>query len=123
MGQLERIKPASLPRLLKIPNLHIDGGGLALRVKASGAASWVYRFMENGRSHEMGLGPISAVSIAKAREKARTIRAQRDEGLNPLTERKIQTAKKRAEVERAMTFKQCAEAYIASHREGCASGR
>lgn len=118
MGQLERIKPASLPRLLKTPSLYTDGGGLALRVKESGAAAWVYRYMESGRSFEMGLGSLSAVSIAKAREKARSIRAQRAEGVDPLKERKIAEAKRRVEAERAMTFKECAEAYIASHRDG-----
>ena len=118
MGQLERIKPASLPRLLKTPSLHIDGGGLALRVKRPGAGSWVYRYMEKGRSYEMGLGSLSAVSLSKAREKARALRAQRAEGMDPLKERRIAEAKRLTEAARAMTFKECAEAYIASHRDG-----
>jgi len=32
-----------------------DGGGLYLQVSKSGAKSWLYKFMLNGHSREMGL--------------------------------------------------------------------
>ena len=37
-----------------------DGGGLYLQVSKSGAKSWLYKFMLNGRSREMGLGSPGA---------------------------------------------------------------
>lgn len=42
------------------PGRHADGGGLHLLVKDSGARSWVYRFMLNGKSHDVGLGAAAA---------------------------------------------------------------
>jgi len=56
MGRMERIKPIDLPRLLKRPRTHADGGCLYLKVKDSGSAQWVFRYMVTGRAREMGLG-------------------------------------------------------------------
>ena len=58
----------------KEPGLVADGGGLYLQVARSGAKSWIWKFMLNGRSREMGLGSLKAVSLAKAREKAEICR-------------------------------------------------
>jgi hypothetical protein len=43
--------------------LTADGGGLSLQVSKSRAKSWVYKFMLNGRSREMGLGSLKAISL------------------------------------------------------------
>ena len=40
----------------KNTGLLADGGGLYLQVSKSGAKSWLYKFMLNGRAREMGLG-------------------------------------------------------------------
>ena len=40
---------------VKKPGLLADGGGLYLQVSKSGTKSWLYKFMLNGRSREMGL--------------------------------------------------------------------
>ncbi|MEC7489942.1 MAG: Arm DNA-binding domain-containing protein [Pseudomonadota bacterium] len=39
----------------KNPGLLADGGGLYLQVSKSGAKSWLYKFMLNGRSREDGV--------------------------------------------------------------------
>jgi integrase len=95
-----------------------DGGGLYLQVSASGAKSWVFRYKEAGRQHEMGLGPLHTIGLAEAREKARECRRVRLEGIDPIEARR--TARRRAKIEaaKAMTFKQCAERYIDSHKAG-----
>jgi Arm DNA-binding domain len=49
-----------------------DGGGLFLQVSATGSKSWVFRFREASRLHEMGLGPTHTVTLAEARQKARS---------------------------------------------------
>jgi hypothetical protein len=54
----------------KSPGLHADGGGLHLKVTTAGTKSWIYRFKHNGRAHDMGVGPLAAVSLAKARAMA-----------------------------------------------------
>src|SRR5215471_11021758 len=89
-----------------------DGGGLYLQVSPSGAKSWVFRFRDAGRLREMGLGPAHTVTLAKARAKANECRTLRLEGLDPIAEREAGKLKAKLQAARAMTFRQCAEAYI-----------
>jgi integrase len=95
-----------------------DGGGLFLQVSNSGAKSWVFRFKEGGRLREMGLGATHTVSLAEAREKARECRRLRLGGIDPIEARKGARAQARFEAQNAMTFKACAERYIAAHKAG-----
>src|SRR5665647_1183029 len=69
------------------PGLYGDGSGLYLRVSDAGAKSWVFRFMLNRRPREMGLGALSAVSLANAREKAADARKLLAEGIDAITAR------------------------------------
>lgn len=98
--------------------MHADGGGLYLQVTASGARTWVYRFMLHGRAREMGLGPLHIVSLAEAREKARECRKLRHEGIDPIEARRARLSDERLAAATAMTFRECAEAYIAAHKAG-----
>jgi integrase len=98
--------------------LYPDGGGLHLRVSASGAKAWVYRFMLHGRAREMGLGPLHIVSLAEARAKAAECRRLRWEGIDPIEARKGNRAQARLEAAKAVTFKDAADAYIKAHELG-----
>src|ERR1700730_4830757 len=91
---IARLAAVALPKLNK-PGMYADGGGLYLQVIASGAKTWIYRFMLNGKAREMGLGPLHTVSLAEAREKARECRKLRLEGIDPNEARKPQTASER----------------------------
>ena len=95
-----------------------DGGGLFLQVSATGAKSWVFRFKEAGRLHEMGLGPVHTIGLAVARERARECRRLRLDGLDPIESRKTARMQARFDAAKAMTFQQCAERYIAAHKAG-----
>ena len=95
-----------------------DGGGLYLLVGPSGAKSWVFRFREAGRLREMGLGPLHTIGLADAREKAREGRRLRLEGQDPIEMRRAERMGARLEAAKAMTFRDCAERYIASHEVG-----
>jgi Arm DNA-binding domain len=95
-----------------------DGGGLFLQVSATGAKSWVFRFKEAGRLHEMGLGPVHTIGLAEARERARECRRMRLDGLDPIEARKATRMQGRLDAAKAMTFAACAERYIASHKAG-----
>ena len=86
-----------------------DGGGLFLQVSATGAKSWVFRFKEAGRLHEMGLGPVHTVGLAEARERARECRRMRLDGLDPIASRKAARTQAKLDAAKAMTFQQCAE--------------
>jgi integrase len=97
--------------------MHADGAGLYLQVKG-GARTWIFRFMLHKRSREMGLGPLHTISLAEARAKARECRKFLLEGLDPIEVRRAKHAEARLAAASAMTFKECGEAYIASHRAG-----
>jgi integrase len=93
-----------------------DGGGLWLQVSATGAKSWVFRFKEAGKLREMGLGPVHTIGLAEAREKARECRRMRLDGTDPIEAKKAARQSQRLESAKAMTFRQCAEAYIKAHK-------
>jgi len=59
----------------------VDGGNLMLRVTHTGAKSWVFRYMEQGRAHDIGLGPLHTVSLAEARAEALRLRKERRTGV------------------------------------------
>ncbi len=100
------------------PGMYADGGGLYLKVAATGARSWVFRYMTDGRAHNMGLGPLHTVTLAEARDKARQQRRLRLDGQDPLAARRGARDQARLNAAKTMTFRQCAEAYIASHSAG-----
>ncbi|MEC7490693.1 MAG: integrase arm-type DNA-binding domain-containing protein [Pseudomonadota bacterium] len=102
----------------KNPGLLADGGGLYLQVSKSGAASWLYKFMLNGRSREMGLGSLKAVSLADAREKAALCRCSLANGIDPIEARKADRSRNIAADQRTVTFADAADAYIATHESG-----
>jgi integrase len=95
-----------------------DGGGLFLQVGATGAKSWVFRFRQAGRLHEMGLGPTHTVTLAEARQKALESRKLRLEGHDPIAERRTRRTVAKLEAAKAITFRECADAYIAAHKAG-----
>jgi integrase len=102
----------------KQPGMYADGGGLYLRVTPEGTKNWVFRFMLNGRPRWMGLGPFALFNLQEARGKALDARRLRHEGVDPIDTRRADRLRERLEAAKAMTFKQCAEAYVASHRAG-----
>jgi integrase-like protein/Arm domain-containing DNA-binding protein len=111
-----RLAAVVLPKLP--PGMHADGGGLYLQVTASGAKTWIYRFMLHGRAREMGLGPLHTILLAEAREKARECRKLRLEGVDPIEARKAKRTGERLAAATAMTFQDCAERYIEAQKAG-----
>lgn len=97
---------------------YADGGGLYLQVTVSGAKSWLFRFMLNGRAREMGLGPLHTVSLAEARIKSADCRKQLLEGIDPIEARKAARNAAQLAAAKSITFEQCADAYITAHRAG-----
>ena len=58
----------------KAKGLYPDGGNLYLQVGPTGGKSWLFRFTRSGKTRDMGLGAVNAVSLKEAREKARECR-------------------------------------------------
>ena len=98
--------------------MYPDGGGLYLRVTPEGARNWVLRYMLDRRPRWMGLGPLALYGLQEARARALDARRKRHEGIDPIEARRAERARQRLEAAKAITFKQCAEAYINSHRAG-----
>lgn len=110
------------------PGRHADGEGLHLLVKRSGARSWVYRFMLNGKARDVGLSRCpeavallqktgrNDLTLAQARDVASIYRMKVKLGIDPLTERenaeKAAASARQAEKAAAVTFKAMAEQFL-----------
>jgi integrase len=100
------------------PGRHADGGGLHLLVKKTGARSWVYRFMLQGKSRDIGLGAAGpgGISLADARTARDALRLKVKARIDPLEERQRKASEALAVAQATaiagMTFEAVAEAYI-----------
>jgi integrase len=106
--------------------LHAVGGvsGLYLQVLPSrdvggtlvqGGRSWVLRATVGGKRRDMGLGGYPSVTLANARDRARSARDLIDQGKDPIVERKLVKSALRADAVKAITFEEAATAYMAAH--------
>ncbi|MFF9553162.1 tyrosine-type recombinase/integrase [Methylobacterium fujisawaense] len=108
------------------PGMHGDGDGLYLAVgktgggegKGEGSRSWVFRYRDNGRLRDMGLGSARDVPLADARRKVADLRRLRADGIDPLAAKRASENKRRAEAAKAIAFRTCAEGYIEAHKAG-----
>src|SRR5271170_86873 len=115
-SKIGKLSPLTVSRE-KRKGLYPDGGNLYLQVSGNGAKSWIFRYMTNGKSRDMGLGAVNAVKLADARVKALDCRSLLAAGIDPIDARKSDDAKKRLAAARSRTFEQCAEDYIEAHRK------
>jgi integrase len=97
---------------------YADGGGLVLQVSKWGTKSWIFRYQRDGRERHMGLGPTHTLSLAEARERARDCRKLLLDGRDPIEQRRTDRIQQRVEAERGITFKQCAESFVAANEAG-----
>lgn len=71
------LSPLEVRRLARPGRCSVGGvDGLALQVTPSGARSWVLRITVAGKQREMGLASFPTVTLAGARNKARSHRLQ-----------------------------------------------
>src|SRR5690348_6133465 len=96
-------------RNLSKPGRYADGNALYLVVEKNGAKRWILRTLVQGKRRDIGLGGLSLVSLAEAREKAVEYRKVARAGGDPLAE-------KRRVREMAMTFAEAAERVHAEHK-------
>lgn len=85
----EKALTAVQVRALKVPGRYADGNGLYLVVDPSGAKRWLLRTVVKERRRDIGLGGLTLVSLAEAREKALSYRKLAREGGDPLAERRV----------------------------------
>ena len=110
-----------------------DGGNLYLRITPSLTKSWVFIYKRGGRlgkRTEIGLGAFADVTLLEAREGtfnedgklikdgAEQLNKLLKSGVDPFAERQRLEIESQAAIAKAMTFQQCAEAYINAHQAG-----
>jgi hypothetical protein len=110
-GLLHRLSALAVTKLTK-PGRHADGGNLFLVVSQTGAKRWAFIWMRQGRQREAGLGSLSSVSLAEARQQAAEYRAFLAQDLDPIEHRKVT----RTAAAGRRTFAQCADAFIKAKR-------
>src|SRR4051794_14223715 len=98
--------------------MYSDGGGLYLQVTGPDAKSWIFRYGLRGRAREMGLGPVHTIALAEARARAAECRRLKLDGIDPIEARRARRDQDRLDAAKAMSFRQCAAAYISAHRAG-----
>lgn len=113
INQLTNTKIAKLA-----PGRHHDGLGLYLTVAEKGGKSWSLIYMTGGKSRQMGLGPYPTINLEEARERARKAKQKVLDGLDPIAERTKVRSLAKAEVAKAMNFKEASERYISAHSAG-----
>jgi integrase len=118
--QIAAAKPKPGERILLA-----DGGNLHCQVTRGKSEavnrSWIFRYERDGRRHDLGLGSLNDLDLAEARTKARGLRQQLLDSIDPWTVRQQQRTERLAQLAeraRAMTFKQCALRCIESHADG-----
>jgi len=84
----EKALTAVQVRAAKKPGRYADGNGLHLVVDPSGAKRWVLRTMVQGVRRDIGLGGVTLVSLAEARDKAAAMRKIARDGADPLADRR-----------------------------------
>jgi hypothetical protein len=69
-GERIEILIAAKVKAAKKLGMLADGNNLDLSVSRAGGKSWIFKFMQAGKSWEMRLGSAHDVPLAKAREKS-----------------------------------------------------
>lgn len=92
---------------------HSDGGNLYLRVKG-GSRAWVYRYKEQGRVREMGLGSTLVRTLKEVRALAESMRKLQAEGRDPGEVLRVDVPVETI----SLTFEQCAHELVEAKRTG-----
>jgi integrase len=107
---------------IKKPGRYAVGNGVYLQITGKNGRSWIFRFERESagkrRGRHVGLGPCAAVSLAEAREKGLACRKLLLSGIDPLDYRASLRQEAIVAAAKSVTFRECAERYIATHEAG-----
>ena len=116
----------------KTPGYFADGGNLYLRIAAGAKAAskkptvskgWIFRYTMAGKTRDAGLGGYPTIGLAKARQEAERCRRLVAAGIDPIKARKDECQAALIAAAKAITFEQCAQAFIAGHEAGWRNGK
>jgi len=118
MGRsIERLNALQVAKLAK-PGMYPDGGNLYLQVSATGSKSWLFRYALGGKERQMGLGGLTAFTLAEARQRAKEQRKLLVDGIDPLTIKRESQLQRRLSDANILTFDRAAAAFIEAHSPG-----
>ena len=107
---------------IKCPGRYAVGNGVYLQITGEAGRSWVFRYEREydgrRRGRHVGLGPCELVSLAEARATGLELRRLLLNGVDPLDQKRASRQQALAVAARQVTFRECAERYIASHETG-----
>lgn len=111
----KELSAIEVKRLIE-PGFHAVGGvpGLHLRVNDAGGRSWILRAVVKGKRRDIGLGGFPDVSLASAREAARTAREKIRSGIDPVEERAEERKRLAAEHKQGLTVAEAVEKFLTS---------
>lgn len=102
-------------------NRLFDGGGLYLKLKATGSKKWCMKYQQfNGKENVLTFGDYPAVSLVAAREERKQAKALLASGKDPAIQREI--SKQAAIQAHNETFKTLAEEWLATKKPGWSAG-
>ena len=102
-------------RNLKIKGRYTDSAtqGLNIQVKANGAKYWTFRYLYQGKRHDLGLGTYPAITLKDARARATAARNEINQGARPIAKWKpTAPVNQPAEPETRPTFSNFAKSCI-----------
>ena len=114
---MARLSAAAVAKLKK-PGRYAVGDNLYLQISTWHTKAWVFRYTLNGTPRHMGMGPCDLITLAEARAKARDARRLLLDCIDPLEAKQSARRQRLLATTRAKTFKECAEALIASREAG-----
>ena len=106
-------------RNLKIKGRYTDSAtqGLNIQVKANGAKYWTFRYLYQGKRHDLGLGTYPAITLKDARARATAARNEINQGSRPTAKWKpTAPVNQPAEPENRPTFSTFAKSCIESKK-------
>ena len=105
------------------PGRYSDGDGLYLYVSKHGGKSWVFRYRDRttAKLRDKGLGSVRSMTLEQARASAGLARNALANGTDPI-EQKREEVRQRAKPA-ALTFGECADRYIETHRVGWSNAK
>jgi integrase len=127
MPKIAKEVSAVFVRQLTKPGHYPVGGvpGLLMHVAPTGSKYWVLRYSTGeirtsstgkpfAARRDYGIGPYPEITLAQAREKAREVRGQLREGIEPVETRNAARAARKAERAKQLTFREAARKFLAS---------
>lgn len=110
----KELTPLQIKRLTDKGFYAVGGvSGLHLQITGEGGRSWILRTLVGSKRRDIGLGGAAEVSLKEARERAAELKQRiKQEGIDPVLEKKSKRASLIAAQAKSVTFEDCARRVI-----------